>query len=119
MEIKSAVENLQSLAQETRLRVFRLLVRAGPNGLAAGDVAARLGVPAATMSFHLAHLARAGLIAAARDGRSIHYSANFAAMRRLLDFLMEDCCQGNPLVCDPAPSERRTHDETPARARRG
>ena len=117
MEMKNAVENLHSLAQETRLRVFRLLVRAGPDGLAAGDVAARLGVPAATMSFHLAHLARAGLITASRDGRSIHYSANFDAMRRLLDFLMEDCCQGNPQICDPATSQRRNQDETPARAR--
>lgn len=119
MKIKDAVGNLHSLAQETRLRVFRLLVRAGSDGLPAGDIAARLGVPAATMSFHLAHLARAGLIAAVRDGRSIRYSANFAAMRRLLDFLTEDCCQGNPQLCAPAPSERRNHDETPARARQG
>jgi len=119
MKIRTAVDNLHSLAQDTRLRVFRLLVRAGPEGLAAGEIATRLRVPAATMSFHLGHLARAGLIAASRDGRSIHYAANFEAMRRLLDFLMEDCCQGDPQICDPAPSRRRNDDEAPARTHQG
>ena len=119
MKIKTAVDNLQSLAQETRLRVFRALVRAGSDGMSAGALAARLRVPAATMSFHLAHLARAGLISASRDGRSIIYATNFEQMRRLLDFLTEDCCQGNPLIRDSAPSRRRNDDETPARAHQG
>lgn len=119
MKIKKAIDSLQSLAQETRLGVFRLLVRAGPDGMSAGDIAARMRVPAATMSFHLGHLARAGLIIASRDGRSIIYAANFESMRRLLDFLMEDCCQGDPQICDPALSVRRNDDEAPARARQG
>ncbi len=119
MKIKAAVDHLQSLAQETRLRVFRALVRAGSDGMSAGALATRLRVPAATMSFHLAHLSRAGLISACRDGRSIIYAANFEQMRRLLDFLTEDCCQGNPLILDPAPYKRRSNNETPARARQG
>jgi len=114
-----AIDHLQSLAQETRLRVFRTLVRSGPGGMSAGALAQRLRVPAATMSFHLAHLARAELISSSRDGRSIIYAANFATMRRLLDFLTEDCCQGSPLIRDPAPAKRRDHDETPARAHQG
>ncbi len=117
--MKTAIGNLQSLAQETRLGVFRLLVRAGSGGMPAGVISARMRVPAATMSFHLGHLARAGLITASRDGRSIIYAANFDAMRRLLDFLMEDCCQGDPQIRDPAPSRRRNDDETPARAHQG
>lgn len=119
MKISLAVDHLQSLAQETRLRVFRALVRAGSDGMSAGALAARLRVPAATMSFHLAHLARAGLISACRDGRSIIYAANFDSMRRLLDFLTEDCCQGNPRVREPTPFRRRSDNETPARARQG
>ena len=94
-----AIAALQSLAQETRLAVFRLLVRQGPRGMAAGDIARALDVPAATMSFHLAHMARGGLINAAREGRSIVYSVNQDGMQRLLAFLMEDCCQGRPEMC--------------------
>ncbi len=75
---------------------FRLLVRAGPVGIAAGEIARALGVPAATMSFHLAHLARAGLVSQSRDGRSIIYAADFASMRGLIDYLGEDCCAGWP-----------------------
>ena len=102
MEIKTAVAALAALAQDTRLAVFRLLVWAGPDGLPAGAIAGALAVPAATMSFHLAHLARAGLVASRRDGRSILYAANYDGMRGLLDFLTEDCCQGHPLICPPA-----------------
>jgi ArsR family transcriptional regulator, arsenate/arsenite/antimonite-responsive transcriptional repressor len=101
MEIKQAIEALGALAQETRLSVFRLLVTAGPEGLPAGDIAERLGAPASTLSFHLAYLARAGLILSRRESRSIIYSANFQGMRGLADFLMEDCCQGRPEMCRP------------------
>ena len=75
---------------------FRLLVRAGPGGVAAGEIARALGVPAATMSFHLAHLARAGLASQSRDGRSIIYAADFDRMQGLIDYLGEDCCAGWP-----------------------
>ncbi|MEX2015009.1 MAG: metalloregulator ArsR/SmtB family transcription factor [Candidatus Hydrogenedentales bacterium] len=94
MELKTAIEALSALAHDTRLNVFRLLVRAGQDGLSAGDIAASLGVPAPTLSFHLAQLDRAGLVASRRDGRSIIYRVRFDAVTRLLEFLMEDCCQG-------------------------
>ncbi len=99
MEISAAVEALGALAQETRLAVFRLLVHAGPNGLPAGEIAQRVAVPPATLSFHLKELARAGLIAARRESRQIFYAADFAGMRDLLAFLTEDCCGGHPEVC--------------------
>ena len=87
----AAVQALGALAQETRLRVFRLLVEAGPQGLPAGEVARRLGVPANTMSGHLGILARAGLVLQRRDSRLILCSADFAGLRALLDFLLRDC----------------------------
>ncbi|MEQ9661713.1 MAG: metalloregulator ArsR/SmtB family transcription factor [Parasphingopyxis sp.] len=89
-----AVEALGSLAQGHRLAIFRLLVQAGSGGLAAGDVAERLALPKSSLSFHLAHLERAGLIVRRRDGRSLIYSADFAAMNRLVAYLMENCCGG-------------------------
>ena len=94
--MNDAIAALGALAHETRLSAFRLLVRAGPAGAAAGEIARLLDIPAATMSFHLAHLARAGLIAPTRDGRSIIYTADFAGMRDLIDYLSEDCCAGWP-----------------------
>ncbi|MEX6724665.1 ArsR/SmtB family transcription factor [Parapedomonas caeni] len=94
-----AVEALGALAHETRLAVFRLLVRAGPNGMVAGEIADHAGVAASTMSHHLATLERAGLAASQREGRLIRYRADFAAMRRLLAFLVQDCCQGAPELC--------------------
>jgi DNA-binding transcriptional ArsR family regulator len=94
MKTKQAVEALASLAQDTRLQIFRLLVRAGHHGLPAGDIAEGLGVPKATLSFHLAHLTRAGLLDSERKGRSIIYTVRFDGVRTLLTYLMEDCCQG-------------------------
>lgn len=102
MKIKDALEALGALAQETRLTVFRLLVRAGPGGLAAGDVAERLGVPPATLSFHLKELEHAGLLRARRDGRQIFYATDYQGMRSLLAFLTEECCQGHPEICTSA-----------------
>ncbi len=95
MERKSAIEALSALAQETRLGIFRLLVRAGPNGLAAGGIAERLGVVPATLSFHLGHLERAGLLRSWRVRRQIFYAADYRGMGRLVGFLTEDCCQGS------------------------
>jgi len=101
MESPTAIERLSALAHEGRLAVFRLLVRAGPDGLAAGDIARRLGVPANTLSAQLNLLSNAGLIASRRDGRSIIYAADYDRMSELLVYLMEDCCQGRPEVCAP------------------
>jgi ArsR family transcriptional regulator len=102
MESSSAVIALSALAQENRLDVFRLLVQAGPDGMAAGDVADRLKIPAATLSFHLAQLRQAGLLAMRRDGRSLIYSANYDGMNALMAFLTENCCRGAARCAVPA-----------------
>lgn len=94
-----AVDALGALAHETRLSVFRLLVQAGPEGMIAGTIAERRGVPPSTMSHHLATLERAGLVQSARESRLIRYRTDYAGMRRLLAFLMQDCCQGAPEMC--------------------
>ncbi|MFQ5937769.1 MAG: ArsR/SmtB family transcription factor [Acidiferrobacterales bacterium] len=106
MKVIEAVQSLGALAQETRLAVFRLLVKAGPAGLAAGVIAERMHVTPATLSFHLKELERAGLLTARRESRQIYYMPNFSGMRDLLSFLTEDCCRGRPEVCSPrAPSD--------------
>src|SRR5262245_38130070 len=92
MKTETALERLSALAHETRLAVFRQLVRRGAEGLAAGEIAARLDVPKPTLSFHLAHLEGAGLVASRREGRSIVYSADFGAIGDLVGFLYESCC---------------------------
>lgn len=94
-----AVDALGALAHETRLAVFRRLVKAGPDGMIAGAIAEHQGVPPSTMSHHLATLERAGLVRSERESRLIHYRADYAAMRRLLAFLMQDCCQSEPEMC--------------------
>jgi DNA-binding transcriptional ArsR family regulator len=101
MDKTHALDILAALGQETRLDAFRLLVRQAPDGLPAGEIAARLGVVQNTMSAHLAVLARSGLIAGQRKGRSIEYRVDHAAMRGLLTYLMQDCCQGAPEICAP------------------
>ena len=101
MEIKQAVNALAALAQESRLEVFRLLVTCGEEGMAAGQIASRLQIAPATMSFHLKELHRAGLILQRRDGRSLIYRLNVEGMRGLLTYLMNDCCQGRPELCQP------------------
>lgn len=107
MKTKSALSALGALAQETRLAAFRLLVRAGPGGLPAGQVAEGIGVPPATLSFHLKELARAGLVRSHRESRQIIYAVDFAGMQGLLGFLTEDCCQGHPEVCAPVAAHGR------------
>ncbi len=101
MDKTTALDALAALAHETRLEVFRLLVKAGSEGLAAGTVGESLGVRQNTMSSHLAILHRAGLISKARDGRVIRYCAHYAQMRELLLYLLEDCCNGNAEICVP------------------
>ncbi len=101
MESLDATNALGSLAQLTRLDVFRLLVRHEPNGLAAGEIARQLDVPANTMSTHLAILTRAGLTTSIRHSRSIIYRANLDALRTLMVFLAKDCCGGREELCAP------------------
>jgi ArsR family transcriptional regulator len=101
MELSAAVEGLSALAQESRLRVFRLLVSAGPSGLPAGEIARKLHVPANTMSAQLAILARARLVGSRKAGRSVIYSVDLEGTRALLSFLLEDCCRGKPHLCAP------------------
>jgi DNA-binding transcriptional ArsR family regulator len=101
MELIPAVQRLSALAQESRLAVFRLLVKAGPEGVPAGEIARALDITPNTLSAQLNILSNAGLIASRRDGRSIIYAADFERMGELLVYLMEDCCQGRPEVCAP------------------
>ena len=99
MEDKVAIKALAALAQEHRLKVFRLLVRQAPQGLPAGQIAAQVGVPASTMSAHLAQLERAGLLRSWREQRHILYAVETEGMRQLVQFLTEDCCGGRPELC--------------------
>jgi ArsR family transcriptional regulator len=101
MESMLAVKRLSALAQDSRLAVFRLLVRAGREGVAAGDIARALDITPNTLSAQLSILANAGLVVSRRDGRSIIYAADYDGMSRLLVYLTEDCCQGRPEVCAP------------------
>ncbi|WP_027052227.1 ArsR/SmtB family transcription factor [Mesorhizobium erdmanii] len=101
MDKTTALLALAALGQETRLEVFRLLVRAGAEGVPAGEIAARLGAVQNTMSAHLKTLGQAGLVHAEREGRSIRYTADMTGFRDLLAYLMEDCCNGAPELCQP------------------
>lgn len=102
MDMNAAIKALGALAQESRLAAFRLLVRAGDEGLPAGEIARALGIPHNTLSTHLATLAHGGLVSSRREGRSVIYSVDFDGTRSLLAFLLEDCCRGAPEVCNPA-----------------
>ncbi|QIB36389.1 helix-turn-helix transcriptional regulator [Ancylobacter pratisalsi] len=119
MDEAQALGAFAALSQETRLRIVRLLVTAGPEGLAAGMIGEAMdGASSSRMSFHLNQLEQAGLVASRREGRSIIYSAAYPALSSLVEFLMRDCCQGHPEVCTPAlealscncpPTEEKTH----------
>lgn len=102
MDENQALMAFGAMAQETRLRILRLLVRAGPEGMAAGAIAEAAGVSPSNVSFHLKEIQRAGLAAARRDSRSIIYCAEYGALSGLIRFLMEDCCAGRPEICSPA-----------------
>ncbi len=101
MDINEAVTGLDALAHESRLKVFRLLVQAGPKGLAAGDISEELEVRQNTMSNHLQILSRAGLVSSRREGRHIFYAANFDALSGLIVYLIDDCCGRQQAVCQP------------------
>ena len=106
MKISLIVDALAALAHETRLKIFRILVQAGEEGLPAGAISEQLGLAPANLSFHLAHLARTGLARNRQDGRFVIYSADFATMNSLVGYLTENCCGGRP--CAPAlPPPRR------------
>lgn len=101
MDETSAVDAFAALAQDTRLRVFRLLLQHGPDGLPAGEIARRVGTPPNTMSTHLSILTRAGLIQARRESRQVFYGVELGGIRQLIAFLVEDCCGGRPGACAP------------------
>ncbi len=100
MENKQAITALAALAHESRIGVFRLLVQAGPEGLAATRIAEQLALPPSSLSFHLKELMHAEMVAQKKEGRSLIYSANFQTMNSLLGFLTENCCGGNPCSRD-------------------
>jgi ArsR family transcriptional regulator len=111
MKSQTAVATLSALAQDSRLAVYRLLVKRGPDGYAAGDIAARLKLAAPTLSFHLKALAQTKLVETRRSGRFLHYRANFGRMNELIAYLTENCCSGGSATdpcCEPArPTIRR------------
>ena len=113
METSKAIDALAALAQASRLQAFRLLVQAGPKGMAAGAIGEVLELPPATLSFHLAHLTRAGLARSRQEGRYVIYNADFASMNELVGYLTENCCGG--ASCGPSIGD--SHEKT-ARARR-
>ena len=115
MKEKQAVPAFAALAQETRLAIVRRLVKEGPDGLPAGEVAAAVGVSPSNLSFHLKELERAGLVEARRQARSIIYSADFEGLRDLIGFLMKDCCGGRPEICAPVLADPCC---TPAKSRK-
>lgn len=99
MENTAAVDAFAALAHERRLALFRLLVRAGKDGMAAGDIAGALRVPASTLSHHLSQLEHSGLIGSHRESRHIYYAVRVEAFRSLLDYIVNDCCDGSPDLC--------------------
>jgi DNA-binding transcriptional ArsR family regulator len=101
MDERQVLSAFAALSQETRLRIVRLLVQAGPGGMAAGAVGEAVGASSSNLSFHLGHLERAGLVQARRESRSIIYSASLTGLGELIRFLLQDCCQGHPEICAP------------------
>ncbi len=108
MEKTDAIAALAALAHETRLDVFRLLVQTGPEGMPAGRIGERLGLPSATLSFHLNHLRHAGLVTFRRESRSLIYMAEYPAMNDLLAYLTENCCQGDSASCGVGACDQST-----------
>lgn len=117
MEKSSAVHALGALAQESRLDIFRELVRAGPDGLPAGVVGDALSLPSATLSFHLKELRAAGLVESRREGRRVIYAADYDTMNALLVYLTEDCCLGQVALCKPSASSAGTRPRARRAAR--
>lgn len=114
MEMNTALAAFSALSQEVRLDVLKRLVKAGPTGLAAGALAEAAGVAPPTMSFHLKELASGGLVIARKEGRNIFYAANYGGIRALVEFLMADCCQGDPRLCGPYIIKKENSHDAPA-----
>jgi DNA-binding transcriptional ArsR family regulator len=114
MEETKAIEALAALAQATRLRAFRALVEAGPNGIASGKLAELTATPASTLSSHLGRLEHAGLVRSRRSSRNIFYAVEIDAVRRLLGYLAQDCCGGRPELCGDLAQVRATTCEATA-----
>lgn len=108
MEMTRPARIFEALAHETRLAVFRLLIPAGRDGLAAGAIGSRLGLPANSLSFHLARLASADLVRARRQGRHLYYAVQYATLSEIVDFLADDCCSAAPEGCLPECPSRAT-----------
>jgi len=119
MDETQALNALAALAQDTRLRIVRLLVTAGPEGMPAGAIGEAVDATSSRLSFHLSHLEQAGLVQSRREGRSICYAAAFGTLSGLIAFLMRDCCQGRPEVCAPAVAALNACACPPAEARHG
>jgi ArsR family transcriptional regulator, arsenate/arsenite/antimonite-responsive transcriptional repressor len=102
---RQALSGFAALSQDTRLGIVRLLVKAGPDGIGAGQIADEIGVSASNLSFHLKELLHAGLVEAKREARAIIYTANYEGLRGLIGFLMKDCCAGRPEICAPILSD--------------
>jgi len=117
MEKTAAIDALAALSQENRLDTYRLLVQAGPDGISAGEIAAALGLPPNTLSFHFDRLRQAGLVTVRRNGRSMIYAARYDTMNALIGFLTENCCGGQAERCAPAvacaPSTKPEKETTP------
>jgi ArsR family transcriptional regulator len=117
MEIRDAIKSLAALAHNSRLEIYRLLVQKGPQGLAASAIAEKIGLPNATLSFHIKGLTHAGLVNARQDGRFIYYAADYSAMNDLVGYLTENCCGGQ--ACVPVATKHKgERNETVPRARR-
>ncbi|WP_425410718.1 ArsR/SmtB family transcription factor [Hyphococcus sp.] len=101
MEIESATQAFSALSQGVRLATLKMLIKAGPGGAAAGDIAKALSIPPPTMSFHLKELERSGLVNTRKDGRRVIYAADYGGVRELIDYLLADCCGGDRRLCGP------------------
>ena len=101
MEIEQATQSFSALSRAVRLSTLKMLVKAGPGGSPAGEIADAMGVPPPTMSFHLKELERSGLVHARKDGRRVIYAADYGGLRALIDFLLADCCGGDRRLCGP------------------
>jgi DNA-binding transcriptional ArsR family regulator len=112
MDKTDVIAALAALAQEHRLEVYRILVQAGPSGMAAGEVANAVGIPPNTLSFHLDRLRHAGLVMFERQGRSLIYAARYDAMNTLIGYLTENCCGGKPELCKPTSRGAKRKKET-------
>lgn len=109
MDDRTALTAFAGLSQETRLQIVRLLVRAGPEGLPAGEIGVAIGASSSRLSFHLAHLEQARLVTSRREGRFVIYAAAYPVLSDLVAFLMRDCCDGRPEICAPSPQAETRH----------